>query len=81
MTIISCGVQGARSLEAADILQNDGINAQVINMSTIKPIDKELIISCAKKTGCFVTSEDHNILGGLGGAVHGGIKFNNSMSN
>ncbi len=69
LTIISCGVQVARSLEAADILYEEGINARVVNMSTIKPIDKELITSCAQETGCFVTSEDHNILGGLGGAV------------
>ena len=69
VTIIACGVQVARSLDAAKLLAEEGIAARVINMHTIKPIDKELIIESAIKTGCVVTSEDHNILGGLGSAV------------
>ena len=69
VTIIACGVQVARSLDAAKILAEEGLSARVINMHTIKPIDKELIIESSHKTGCFVTSEDHNILGGLGSAV------------
>ena len=69
VTIIACGVQLARSLDAAKILGKEGISARVINMHTIKPIDKNLIIESAKKTGCIVTSEDHNIMGGLGSAV------------
>lgn len=69
VSIIACGVEVARSLEAAELLHRDGISARVINMSTIKPIDVELIKRCAVETGCFVTAEDHNVHGGLGSAV------------
>ena len=68
-TIVACGVQVVRALAAADELKNEGIFVKVINMSTIKPIDKEAIIESAKKTGAMVTSEDHSVIGGLGGAV------------
>jgi len=69
LTIVACGVEVSRSLEAANMLANEGISARVVNMSTIKPIDDELLEKCAKETGAFVTAEDHNIYGGLGGAV------------
>jgi transketolase len=69
VTIIACGVQVARALDAAHLLAADGIAARVVNMSTIKPLDKELVARCAEETGCFVTAEDHNIHGGLGSAV------------
>jgi transketolase len=69
VTIIACGVQVARALDAAAILTVDGISVRVVNMSTIKPLDKDLIARCVEETGCIVTAEDHNILGGLGGAV------------
>lgn len=69
VTIIACGVEVARAIEAAQDLKKDGISARVVNMSTIKPIDKELLIKCARETGAIVTAEDHNIIGGLGGAV------------
>ena len=69
VTIVACGVQVARALDAADILLQEGIYARVVNMSTIKPIDSKLLARCAEETGCFVTAEDHNILGGLGSAV------------
>src|SRR5271163_28172 len=69
LTIVACGVEVARSLEAAELLKADGISARVVNMPTIKPIDRDLLVRCAKETGAFVTAEDHNILGGLGGAV------------
>ena len=69
VTIVACGVEVARSLEAAEMLKADGISARVVNMPTIKPIDTELLEECARETGCFVTAEDHNIYGGLGGAV------------
>ena len=59
----------ARALEAAKILDSDGVKAKVVNMSTIKPIDSELIKTVVKDTGCIVTAEDHNIIGGLGSAV------------
>ena len=69
LTIVACGVEVARSLNAADILAEEGISARVVNMSTLKPIDSDLLQRCAQDTGCFVTAEDHNILGGLGSAV------------
>lgn len=69
VTIVACGVEVARALKAAEILARDGIKARIVNMPAIKPIDTELLASCAEETGAFVTAEDHNILGGLGGAV------------
>ena len=69
VTIVACGVEVARSLDAAELLARDGIKARVVNMSTIKPIDTALLITCARETGAFVTAEDHNVIGGLGGAV------------
>jgi len=69
VTIVACGVEVSRALEAAEILKETGISARVVNMSTIKPIDSELLEKCAVETGAFVTAEDHNVIGGLGGAV------------
>ena len=69
LTIVACGVQVARALDAAELLAVDGIAARVVNMSTLKPLDKELVVRCTEETGCFVTAEDHNIHGGLGSAV------------
>lgn len=69
VTIVACGVEVARALKAAELLAADGISARVVNMATIKPIDKELLAACARETGAIVTAEDHNIHGGLGGAV------------
>lgn len=69
VTIVACGVEVGRALDAAERLEADGVSARVINMSTIKPIDSELLERCAVETGCFVTAEDHNVIGGLGSAV------------
>lgn len=69
LTIIACGAEVARAMAAADLLLRDGINARVVNMATIKPIDAELVARCSRETGAIVTAEDHNIHGGLGGAV------------
>src|SRR6201996_7808373 len=69
LTIIACGAEVARALTAADLLKEDGISARVVNMATIKPIDTNLIERCSRETGAIVSSEDHNIHGGLGGAV------------
>jgi transketolase len=69
VTLVACGVEVARTLEAAELLAAQGVEARVVNMATIKPIDGELLARCAAETGCLVTAEDHNILGGLGGAV------------
>ena len=68
-TIISCGVMTSESLIAAEKLKADGIDVSVVNMSTIKPIDREVIIKSAMKTEAIVTCENHNIYGGLGSAV------------
>ncbi len=67
--IIANGLMVPTALEAAKILQEEGIKARVINMHTIKPIDKEIIITAAKETGAIITAEEHNIIGGLGSAV------------
>jgi transketolase len=69
VTIIACGVEVARALDAAQLLAQEGVSARVVNLSTIKPIDKDLIIKCAEETKGIVTAEDHNIFGGLGSAV------------
>ncbi len=69
ITIIASGLPVGATLEAAEKLKADGIDAEVINMPTIKPIDDELIVESAKKTGKVVTVEEHNCIGGLGGAV------------
>jgi transketolase len=69
VTIVACGVEVSRALKSAETLAAGGIAARVVNMPTIKPIDADLLASCAEETGAFVTAEDHNIHGGLGGAV------------
>lgn len=69
VTIIATGLMVQQSLEAAKLLADEGIRARVIDMHTIKPIDKEIIIKASKETGVIVTAEENNILGGLGGAV------------
>ena len=69
VTIIATGLMVAEALEAYDLLKKDGINARVINMHTIKPLDNEAVIKAAKETGAIVTAEEHSVIGGLGGAV------------
>ncbi|OGC11273.1 transketolase [candidate division WOR-1 bacterium RIFOXYA12_FULL_52_29] len=69
LTIFSCGIMVATALDAAADLAGKGIEAEVINLHTIKPLDKKLIVDSAKRTGAVVTVEEHSILGGLGGAV------------
>lgn len=69
VTIIAMGVMVSKALEAKELLEKDGIAARVINMSSIKPIDKEAIEKAARDTGAIVTAEEHNIIGGLGSAV------------
>lgn len=69
MTLIATGLCVSGALEAAEKLAADGINARVINIHTIKPIDEELIIKAAQETGKIVTVEEHSVIGGLGGAV------------
>ena len=69
VSIVANGLCVASALEAADMLAKDGIDAEVVNICTIKPLDEDLIVKTAKKTGKVVTAEEHNIIGGLGGAV------------
>ncbi len=69
IAIISCGLMVGNAMAAADILSKKGIEASVIDMFCIKPLDKELVVKCAKEMGAIVTAEEHNIIGGLGSAV------------
>ena len=69
IVIIATGLCVSEALLAADMLAADGINARVINIHTIKPLDKEIVINAAKETGMVVTAEEHSIIGGLGSAV------------
>ena len=69
VAIIACGVMVSEALKAADELEQKGIAATVVDMHTIKPLDDKLVHSLAQKCGAIVTAEDHNIIGGLGGAV------------
>lgn len=69
VTVIACGLLVHKAIEAAEIMKERGVSVRVVDMYSIKPIDKELILKCAKETGAIVTAEEHNIYGGLGGAV------------
>lgn len=69
VTIVANGMMVQLALKAADLLAAEGISARVIDMHTIKPLDEEIIRKAATETGCIVTTEEHNVLGGLGGAV------------
>ena len=69
VTIIAAGLEVFEALEAAEMLQSMNISAEILDMFTIKPIDKDAILESAAKTGCVVTAENHNIIGGLGSAV------------
>ncbi len=69
VTIIATGLMVNEAIEAAKTLEAEGISVELINMHTIKPLDKEAVIKAAKKTGCIVTAEEHNVIGGLGDAV------------
>ena len=69
VTIVAPGICVGNALEAAEKLAQDGISAEVVNICTIKPLDEELIVASAKKTGKVVTAEEHSVIGGLGSAV------------
>jgi transketolase len=69
VTIVATGHLVWESLQAAEQLEEQGISAEVINIHTIKPLDEEIILSSVAKTGCIVTAEEHNKLGGLGESV------------
>ena len=69
VTIIANGLMVAEAIEAGKVLEADGINAEIINIATIKPLDEELVVASAEKTGRVITVEEHSIIGGLGEAV------------
>ena len=69
VTIFATGLEVSESLEAAKMLEKDGISAEVINIHTIKPLDEDIILKAAKECGKIVTAEEHNVIGGLGEAV------------
>ena len=69
LTIIACGIEVSEALDAAEMLATDGIEARVLDMFTIQPLDREAVIAAARETGAIVTAENHSINGGLGAAV------------
>lgn len=69
VSIIASGICVPEALKAAEALAREGIHARVVDMFTIKPVDVDMVVDCARKTGCIVTAENHNIYGGLGSAV------------
>lgn len=68
-TIIACGIMVSRALEAAKEIKGKGISCRVVDMFSIKPIDRDLVARCAKETGAIATAEEHNVIGGLGGVI------------
>ena len=69
VSIFTCGVMVSRAIWASEILQGEGVSAEIVNVSTIKPLDAETILQSIQKTGCAITCEEHNIHGGLGDAI------------
>lgn len=69
VTVIAVGLMVQEAMKAADLLAAEGIGVRVIDMATVKPLDEELVLKAARETGCIVTAEEHNIIGGLGSAV------------
>lgn len=69
VTLVATGMMVQMALQAAELLKAEGVDARVLDIHTIKPLDEELILRAAKETGCIVTTEEHNVIGGLGAAV------------
>ena len=69
VTVIATGMMVQVALQARETMAKEGVSVRVIDMHTVKPLDSELVLKAAKETGCIVTSEEHSIVGGLGGAV------------
>jgi transketolase len=69
ITVVAVGMMVQEALKAADILAEEGISVRVIDMHTVKPLDEEILLKAARETGCIVTSEEANVIGGLGSAV------------
>lgn len=69
VTVIATGLMVNEALQAHDLLAAEGISARIVNMATIKPLDREIVLKAARETGAIVTAEEHSVIGGLGGAV------------
>jgi transketolase len=69
VTIVACGIMVAAALDAAVVLAQEGIEARVLDMHTLRPMDSEALAAAARETGAIVTAEEHTVIGGLGGAV------------
>ncbi len=69
VTVIATGMMVSMAMDAAKVLENEGVSVRVINIATIKPIDKDIILDAARSTGAIVTAEEHSVIGGLGDAV------------
>lgn len=69
LTLIACGMMVGEALSAAETLAAEGISARVVDMFTVKPLDEALVVQCAKETAAILTTENHNVIGGLGDAV------------
>ncbi len=69
VTIVATGLMVGEAIKAVELLKNEGISARLINMPTIKPIDRDILVAAANETGAIVTAEEHNVIGGLGSAV------------
>jgi len=67
--VIACGLMTGHALRAAELLEREGIDVRIVDLFTIKPIDRGLILRCARETGHIVTAEEHTVIGGLGSAV------------
>ena len=76
VTVIACGILVHKALEAAEQMAARGVSVRVVDMYSIKPIDRELILRCAQETGAIVTAENHNVTCGLGSAVAGCLARN-----
>ena len=79
VTIVATGHLVWEALQASEQLEEKGISAEVINIHTIKPLDKEAILKSISKTGCIVTAEEHNVFGGLGESVSRVLAENNPI--
>lgn len=69
VTIIACGLMVGEAMKAAEVLAEKNVSTRVVDMFTVKPLDVELVVKCAKETGAIITAENHNVIGGLGDAV------------
>jgi transketolase len=69
VTLFGIGLMLHQAMEAATLLEAEGISARVVDLTTVKPLDEDLVVRCARATGCAVTAEEHSIIGGLGDAV------------